>query len=212
MLTEELLVSQHTKPGLSNISLSLYKNFYVDILMKRAFKYTFEDDSRIDVYFWQYGLYHLLGIQHIDYKNVTKENFFDKINDGLSFDSFKSDKKTKHRFRDMSDRIELFSCVYHTLKFARVFRVPSSSVKGTANVKVDYLLYQEIENRGLNLGLKIINGTMAPITILIDRENHKGRHIDWNYEKIVKQLEIIDTKSNIIIETLIYSDSFIVSH
>lgn len=211
MLTKESLVSQHTKPGLSNVSFSLYKEFYIDILMKRAFKYTFTDNTKIDVYFWEYGLYHLLGIHHIDYKNITKENFFDKIDSGLCFASMKTDKKAKNRFRDMSDRIELFSCIYYTLKYSRVFRVPSPVLKETTNVKVEYLLYQDIENKGFNVGLKTINGAMTPITILVDREKHKGCHIDPAYEKIVKELKIIDIENNKTIESFVYSNDFIMA-
>lgn len=209
MITLDDLLSQNSRPGLSNISLSLYKDFYVGILCKRLFRYYFIDDTQIDVSFWKYGLYHLLGIQHIDY-TITKENFIRKIDEGLDFNQLKQDKKLKERFRNMADRIEYFSCIYYILRYARIFRVPSEILKGTKDVRIDYIIYQDLDKKGINIGLKQIYGIMAPITILIDRTNHRGKHIDFNYEKVVKKLEIIDISAEQVIESYVYTNDFVV--
>lgn len=210
MLSENDLLIHYEKPRISDISLSLYNDFYRHILLNRIFKYTFIDGDKLDVYFWNLGLYHLLGIQHIDYR-ITKENFSSLIDNGLDLNTFKSDKKMNKRFNDMKDRIELFSCTYYSMKHASVFYVPTETVKDTKNVKLDYILYRQINTYGFNLGMKMITGVMTPITILVDRSQHRMRHLDTRCEKIVSRLDIVDINTNEPIDHLVYSDKFIAS-
>lgn len=66
MLSSSDLLTQCAKPGIKNISLALYKQFYEDVLLKRVFRYVLQDGRTIDISFTPLGLYHLLGIQHID--------------------------------------------------------------------------------------------------------------------------------------------------
>ena len=50
---------------INNISLKLYKEFFIDVLCNRIFKYTTVDGSEITLLFNESEFMHLLGAQHI---------------------------------------------------------------------------------------------------------------------------------------------------
>ena len=190
--------------------MDVYKDFYINYLMKIRFHYYFDDGSDFIVEFQDWAFYHLLGIQHID-SSITKNDFISKINNGLQFSNFKSNKKIRKRFNDQKERIAMFSCVHSVLKYARVFYCPNRVVLNTKNVSMDYILYREIDNIGFNLGIREENSCQVPLTILIDRQNQKEKHIDKSNIKNVSKLVISEKSSGNIIEQLVYSNSFIVN-
>lgn len=87
MLTKDDLLVQNTLPHINDVSLKLYKDFSTDILFKRRFHYYFTDGTDIIVEFKEWGIYHMLSIQHIDY-NIPRNDFFNRIDSGLSFRDF----------------------------------------------------------------------------------------------------------------------------
>ena len=90
MLTKEDLLNLDTPPLLKNVSLELYKEFSDCYLLPRKFIYHFSDSSRIEIEFTEWGIYHMLSIQHIDYR-IKNDKFFQKIEEGLTFEDFKVD-------------------------------------------------------------------------------------------------------------------------
>jgi hypothetical protein len=80
MLTKTDLLNQNSIPNIRDVSLTLYKDFSVDILLNRIFRYKFIDGSIIDLEFTEWGIHHILSLQHIDGKGLnlgirhTKEN------------------------------------------------------------------------------------------------------------------------------------------
>ena len=66
MLTVNDLLTTDSFPGIEDISLELYRDFSRDVLLRRRFLYTFRDDTEIDIGFTEFGIYHMLGIQHIN--------------------------------------------------------------------------------------------------------------------------------------------------
>ncbi|WP_024348484.1 hypothetical protein [Lacrimispora indolis] len=115
MFTKEDLLICSSAPHIKDVSLQLYKEFSEDVLFKRSFHYFFNDGTNIVVKFSEWGVYHMLAIQHIDYK-IKKDNFFNRIDDGLCFDDFKKENAIKARFREQKARITMFSCLYQNIE------------------------------------------------------------------------------------------------
>lgn len=203
MLTKQDLLNLNAVPNIKNVSLELYKEFSVDILMKRRFHYYFTDGSDIIVNFKEWGIYHMLSIQHIDYK-IPKDDFFNRIDQGLTFKDFVVNSAIKDRFRKQKERITMFSCIYNTLRLGNAFYIPSGKVKNTNNVKVDYIIHRILDNdKGINLGIRYEEGAYVPLTILISKVSRPKLYLEDTNIKLVEKLNIMDEKNNII-ETLSY--------
>ena len=140
MLTQDDLLVQNTIPLIRDVSLKLYKDFSEDVLLKRKFHYYFSDDSDIFIEFREWGIYHMLAMQHINYR-IDNDSFFDAIDNGLDLSTFRSDAGMNNRFKSYKTRIASFSCIYDSLLNGTAFYLPSGKVKNTANVKSDYILY-----------------------------------------------------------------------
>ena len=78
MLTKDELLDLNAPPLLKNISLELYKEFSVDYLLPRKFIYHFSDCSKISIEFTEWGIYHMLSIQHIN-NRIKNSEFFQKM-------------------------------------------------------------------------------------------------------------------------------------
>lgn len=208
MLTKEDLLSLDNIPLIKDVSLELYRDFSLTYLMPRKFMYYFSDGTSMNVEFEEWGIYHMLGIQHIDYR-IENDKLFQRINDGLSFADFKIDDATKNRFKVQKKRLAMFACTYNTLRKGKTFYIPSGKVKNTNNVNVDYILYCTLLNNngndnGMNVGIRFENGKYVPLTILISKQSALMDYVDIKDFKLVERLEILD-KSGDIIETISYA-------
>ncbi len=94
MLTKEELLDLDAPPLIKNVSLGLYKEFSADYLLARKFIYHFSDGSKMNIEFTEWGIYHILSIQHINYR-IKNNEFFQKVDGGLTFDDFKTDNSVK---------------------------------------------------------------------------------------------------------------------
>lgn len=202
MLTEENLLVQDTKPNLKDVSLKLYKDFSINRLFTKRFHYYFTDGTDIVLEFREWGIYHMLAVQHIDYV-VKKDNFFTKIDNGLELSDFERDDAIKDRFKRYKERIALFSCLYYTLKNGETFYIPNQNVPNTKDVKCDYIIYQQIGSKGMNVGLKYSEGCFIPMTNLISRPIKLDKYIDTALMKKVKKLIISDISSGVVVEEII---------
>lgn len=206
MLTKEDLLCLDIPPLIKDVSLELYKEFSINYLLPRKFIYHFSDGSKIDIEFTEWGIYHMLSIQHINYK-IKNEDFFQQIDRGLTFDSFKQDAAVKARFKDEKKRITMFACTYNTLCKGQVFYIPSGKVKNTNNVKVDYILYRTLDNNnGMNIGIRQTLGKYVPLTVLISKQSSLMNYVDVENFKLVERLEITDKMGNLI-ESISYAIS-----
>ncbi len=204
MLAKDELLDLDVPPLIRNISLELYKEFSVDYLLARKFIYYFSDGSKINVEFTEWGIYHMLSIQHIN-NRIRNDQFFQKIDEGLTFDDFKADDAIKARFKDQKKRISMFACTYNTLRKGQAFYIPSGKVKNTNNVKVDYILYRTLDNNnGMNIGIRQELGKFVPLTILISKQSSLMNYVDVENFKLVERLEITDMYGNVI-ETISYA-------
>lgn len=208
MLTVQDLLVQDTIPLLRDISLILYKDFCTNVLFKKRFHYYFEDGTDLILECKEWGVYHMMAIHHIDY-TIGKDTFFQKIDNGLQLNDFKANDAIEKRFNPYKKRIRMFSCIYRTLRYGRVFYVPNKDVPNTVNVRCDYLIYRQIDNVGMNIGLKYSNGCFVPMTNLISKESNRTEYIDTTTPKIVKRLVISDISTGAIEEDIFYSDNFI---
>lgn len=208
MLTKEDLLNLDSIPLIKDISLELYRDFSLAYLIPRKFIYHFSDNTSMNVEFEEWGIYHMLGIQHIDYK-IKNDDFFQKVKNGLSFADFKTDDAIKARFKVQKKRLVMFACTYNTLRKGQAFYVPSGKVKNTNNVEVDYILYRSLQNNignnnGMNVGVRLENRKYIPLTILISKQSALMDYIDTDNFKLVEKLEILDGFGNAI-ETISYT-------
>ncbi len=212
MLTKEALLELGSAPLLKDVSLELYREFSLTYLLPRKFLYHFSDGTTINVEFEEWGIYHMLGIQHVN-NRIRNKAFFKKIEDGLSFADFKIDDAIKNRFKKQKKRIAMFACTYNTLRKGRVFYIPSGKVKNTKDVEVDYIMYRTLHNNsgnnngnmnGMNVGIRLENDKYVPLTILISKQSGLMDYVDIEDFKLVEKLEIFDDLGNII-ETISYA-------
>lgn len=208
MLTKEDLLELDSTPLLKNVSLELYRDFSLTYLMPRKFLYHFSDGTTMNVGFEEWGIYHMLAIQHID-NRIKNNKFFQRISEGLSFTDFKINNAINDRFKKQKKRIAMFACTYNTLRKGQVFYIPSGKVKNTNNVEVDYILYRPLQNNGgnnngMNVGIRLEDGKYVPLTILISKQSALMDYVDIKNFKLVEKLEIFDDSGNII-ETISYA-------
>lgn len=208
MLTKEDLLELDSTPLLKNVSLELYRDFSLTYLMPRKFLYHFSDGTTMNVEFEEWGIYHMLAIQHID-NRIKNNKFFQRISEGLSFTDFKIDNAINDRFKNQKKRIAMFACTYNTLRKGQAFYIPSGKVKNTNNVEVDYILYRSLQNNGgnnngMNVGIRFEDGKYVPLTILISKQSALMDYVDIENFKLVEKLEIFNDSGNII-ETISYS-------
>lgn len=137
MLKTNDLLELSSMPSWSQISLTLYKQFAQQYLIPTVFRYHLENNKILDVKFMEWSIYHLLGMQHIDGK-IRNTEFFRKIDEGLDFETFIENKRTKKRFHDFKHRIRMFSCIYGIMCTADMFFVKNGQIEGKS-VKADYL-------------------------------------------------------------------------
>lgn len=195
MLTKDDLLIQKEKPNIKDISLELYKEFSEEVLFKQIFIYHFTDETTMNIEFREWGIYHMLAIQHINGK-IGKDNFFNAINEGLSLSDFTINDSIKNRYKNYKERITLFSCLYNTLKESNVFYLPSGKVKNTKNVKSDFIVFSEVGSKGMNVGLMKTGEIYVPMTILISKPNNKEIYLEDSTKKDVDYLEIINIEGN----------------
>ncbi|MBE6017176.1 MAG: hypothetical protein E7233_06150 [Lachnospiraceae bacterium] len=207
MYSKEDLLLLSEIPFIDDVTLTLYKDFSESYLLPQKFCYEFLDGSKITVKFTEWGIYHMLAIQHID-GNIKKNQFFAEITNGLSFNDFKVTNRKKKRFADNKRRISMFSCVYNTLKNGRVFYLPSGNVKNTANVNVDFIIYDKLKlltttepaYNGINIGLRQVNNDYIPITILVSKASDIEEYIINEQAKIVRSLQIFSEQNELLSE------------
>lgn len=206
MLTIKDLFTQNTKPFISDVSLALYKEFYEDNLLEMRFRYVLPDCSVLDVLFEPLGLFHLLGIPHID-PNMQARNFGRDIDNGLDFSDFKkhNDLTVRERFNRMKDRIKMFACICHVMETGRLFEVPSGKVNRTQTVTADYIIYRNIMGEGMNIPLRIDSKQkqndsikLIPVSILVDKKKDLMKHVDITKEKNINRRNITKVVKEIV--------------
>lgn len=198
MLEAKDLLNLSKMPEWSEISLSLYKNFSEKFLVPTVFRYYLENGNILDVRFTEWGIYHMLAIQHIDGK-ISNENFFEQIDNGLEFDYFMNNSKIRKRFYDFKHRIRLFACTYQIMKNQNLFYVKDGKLTGRS-IQIDYIKYSMINEKGANIGIRHINGEYVAFSILVDRSINPTQTISGLIQINIQKLEII--RNGVIIETI----------
>lgn len=201
MLTKEQLYVQSTMPGWDDISLALYKEFSVDCLFSKTFRYYLENDLVIDVEFKEWAMKHLWAIHHID-SRIDKDKLFEKIDNGLNISSFRATPAIRKRLNDNKDRIRMFACVYQIMKTGAVFYVEGGLLP-ESDIRIDYIKSKSISGKGVHLGMRFEDGVYVPLTLLIDRAINPIKTVERLTEIRVQKLEIIEEGK--IIETIEYN-------
>lgn len=162
MLTQDDLLGINNISNISDISLGLYKKFFDDILCKRLFIYSLEDDSEVKLAFQETHLLHILGVQHILGKNYKATKFNNGINSGtMTFEEL--EKRNNIVFNDFTDRFLNFSNLYHVITncsmiyFNKETYEKNKSSKELSLMDFSYILYKDLENRKIHVGLDTFN-------------------------------------------------------
>ena len=200
MLTKEQLYVQDTMPDWSDISLSLYKDFSVECLFPKTFRYYLENDLIINVQFKKWAMKHLWAIHHID-SRIDKNRLFEEIENGLDIGNFRATPAMRKRLNDNKDRIRMFACVYQIMKTGAVFYVRNGKLP-ESEVRIDYIKSKLISGKGVHLGMRFEDNVYVPLTLLIDRAINPNKTVEGLMEIKVKRLEIIENAK--IIEVMEY--------
>lgn len=198
MITKEELLYCETFPDLHDISLSIYKDFSVNILFHRRFHYYFSDGTDIILEFREWGIYHMLAIQHINVR-IDKNHFFNAIDGGLDLASFKTNNSIKNRYKKYKKRIQAFACLYNGLRRGMAFYLPSGAVNN-GKIEINYIIFNMIGEKGLNIGLRKVGNVYIPITILLSRASDCRKYVNEADYKLVRKLEILDDSGTILEE------------
>ena len=201
MLTKEQLYVQNTMPEWKDISLGLYKEFAIDCLFLKTFRYYLDNEQIINVQFKEWAMKHLWAIHHIDSK-IDKNKLFEKIDNGLSISHFRATPAMRKRLNDNKDRIRMFACIYQVLKNGSVFYVENGKLSDT-DIRIDYIKSKTINGKGVHLGMWFEENVYVPLTLLINRAINPTKTIDGLTELKVQKLEIIENEK--VIETIEYS-------
>ena len=76
--------------------------------------------------------------------------------------------------------------------------MPSGKVKNTSNVKADYIIYNNIDGKGINYGLQKKSNAFVPVTILIAKSKSATRYLEESKFKLIKRVDVLDENGNII--------------
>lgn len=201
MLQLEELLELTQMPSWSNISLKLYKDFANKYLIPTHFRYFLANGKQIDVAFTEWGIYHMLGIQHINGK-ISNTDFFKMIEEGLEFSDFTNQKSMRKRFFDMKHRIRSFACVYQIMKNRDIFYVPNNMLPKTSIIAT-YIKFGMVDGKGVSIGIRKVNGIYIPYTVLIDRSSHSTATIDKLIPVKINKVEIY--RGDKLIETIIHN-------
>lgn len=189
MLSKEELYLQDTMPTWSDISLELYKDFSESCLFQKIFVFYFVNGSCIEIQFKEWAMKHLWAIQHIN--NIDKNKLFQKIEEGLTFETLANTRGKKKRLNDNSDRIRMFACIYSILKKGDMFYVQQGQLKNS-DVKVEYIRSKVIGGKGVNIGMRFEEGVYVPLTLLIDRAINPKKTIKGLIPLKIFKLEILE--------------------
>ena len=202
MLTKEDLLTLDRIPEVSEVSLSLYKDFAEEFLFKRKFHYLLLDGTTVDIRFNEKGMHHMLGIQHTKL-HIADTDLFNAIDNGLLIQDI-IDKKnlySSYPKRTAKLRIESFACIYTVMKNGSAFYFPNQEIKGA--IKMDYILYQlftDTKNHSVNIGIKEMDncGYLIGRTILNASGNRAEKIIANGQFRPVKEIKIMDMNNNVV--------------
>ncbi len=162
MLTKNDLLGINNISNISDISLLLYKKFFDDILCKRLFIYSLEDDSKVILAFQETHLLHILGAQHILGIKYKATKFNNGINSGrMTFKELQ--KRNNIVFNDFTDRFFNFSNLYHVITNCSMIYFDKKTYEKnklsneSSLMDFSYILYKDLENRKIHAGLDTFN-------------------------------------------------------
>lgn len=197
MLRESDLLGVNS-PCLQDISLRLYKKFYDNVLCKKIFRYTLENGKVIVLLFSPNNFMHIIGAQHMLGNDYKATKFNQKIESGEL--TLKSLQETNAKaFSDYTDRILGFSSLYYVLtncsiiSFDKAIYNNNITAKGKAKIDFDYIIFKDINNKKIHLGLDTYNRgkTYYPKSMLISSALNNVLIKDQIQIPVVK-IEVID--------------------
>lgn len=207
MLSSNDLINIEHIPSESEISLSLLVSFYKDHLMKHEYKFTLSSDEILRLRFRDASeLYHLSGIAHIYNSQKIKMKasvFISEVESGnISLKTLK--KINSKEYRTRIQRICSVACMDSLLKKCECLNFEKGKIPNS-KIDIKYLLFRGFDEKNLHLGIDTYkeNHPFFPRTMLLTEGSAKDRYVEKADEKLsVEKLEIIDIKTDTVIETI----------
>lgn len=209
MLTSDDLLKENNVSDFSEISLELYKKFFIDVLCERIFLYSLKDGSNLKLTFIPNNFLHILGGQHILGLNYKASKFNDQIDKGtMTFQEL--EKKNSKVFNDFTDRFLNFSNIYHVITnctivyFSKDTYEKNKKSKKESSMDFSHILYKDLNNKKIHLGIDTFNGkSFFGKSLLVKSINNDVITKDQTHIEI-KKIEVKDNKTNKIIEVKNY--------
>lgn len=193
---------------INNISLKLYKEFFIDVLCNRIFKYTTVDGSEITLLFNESEFMHLLGAQHILGKSYKATKFNEEIDNGnISFQTL--EQRNSIQFTDDLDRFLGFSNIYYVLTNCEAIYFDKNTYQNNTIPKRDskfnfkYILFQNIYGKKLHIGIDTYNkGKSYYGKSLLVVSDINDKYIKNQEPLYITNIKIIDKKNKTIISDI----------
>lgn len=205
MLTTNDLININYIPDESDISLELLLNFYEQHLGKHLYKFTLSNDDVIKLIFSDSSkLFHLIGANHIyDKKNMNGTKFVAEIRSkNITLETMKN--YSPKQYKDYIERIRSIFCTDSLLKKCECLSFQKGHIPDSS-IGIKYLLLRVFDDINLHLGINTYKEDRPyfPQTMLLTEGGAKDKYIERADEKLsVKKLEIIDIKTDTVIETI----------
>lgn len=199
MYTVDELYELEKNPKINEISLKLLLDYYDTYLFPYTYRVFTNDEEYITVCFPTDGFCHLLGLETIAKRSVSKGDIHNyKGNDGfnnvksllITFDTLK--KLNKKMFNSVKDKFVFFYLIPKILDSkSAVFYDDSSS---GSNVLSDIMFYDDFINAYVHMGVvKNDGGVYVPRTFFVERitvSNDGLRFIKDQKKFDIKKIEV----------------------
>ncbi|WP_195337131.1 hypothetical protein [Paraclostridium bifermentans] len=213
MLTvEQMTNSTNEINDLNDVSLKLYKRFFIQVLCSKVFIYTTIEGIEITLIFNPTNFMHVLGAQHILGDNYKSVKFNEEVdNESMTFDILNT--RNPIQFRDDLDRFLGFSNIYYILTncnaiyFDKSIFENSVTPKRKSTMDFKYILFQDLYNKKLHLGLDTFNKgkTYYPKSLLVTSELN-DKFIKGQDPLYITNIKIIDRSTKVILEDIHISE------
>nr|UVM81354.1 MAG: barnase-EndoU-ColicinE5/D-RelE like nuclease4 [Bacteriophage sp.] len=212
MLTIEQMINDKSQmTDINNVSLKLYKQFYIDVLCKRHFQYTTLDGEKINLLFNETEFMHLLGAGgkgHILGSSYSATKFNEEIDNGnMTFDILQ--QRNSIQFTDSLDRFLGFANIYYILTnceaiyFNKDIYNNNTNPKRNAKCNYKYILFQDLFSKKLHVGIDTYNrgySYYAKSLLVVSEQNKK--FIEKQTPLYITNIKVIDRGTKAIIQDI----------
>lgn len=196
-----MINNTNSMSDINNVSLELYKDFFVNVLCNRIFKYTTIDNEEITLIFNESEFMHILGAQHILGKRYTGTKFNKEIDNGnMTFE--KLQERNSRQFTDYINRFLGFANIYYVLTNCEAIYFDKNTYENNTDPKKDsklnykYILFQDLYSKKLHIGLDTYNrGRFYYVKSLLVVSEINNKYIKNQEPLYISNIKVIDKRT-----------------